>query len=207
MKKNILVFSFLLIGLALAGCGNKTVVPANTNDNANAGLPAQAGLANPASVKCEQDGYTLQIRTDENGGQVGYCIFKDGSECEEWAYFRGECQPGETPKVLGEEVDESGIVLEVNGGLGEATFIWTAGNKLNVKEGFKVIYSENAKPMFADQAVNDVNYKIVKTMPQGGYVWKNISGGSYYFRVCQLVKGKCGVYSNDVIVNISSRAK
>ncbi len=54
----------------------------------------QTGLANPASVHCHEQGYELEIRTDSEGGQYGVCIFPDGSECEEWAYFRGECQPG-----------------------------------------------------------------------------------------------------------------
>jgi putative hemolysin len=54
----------------------------------------ESGLANPASEFCEANGGTVEIREDESGGQVGYCIFPDGSECEEWAYYRGECQPG-----------------------------------------------------------------------------------------------------------------
>ena len=24
------------------------------------------------------------------------CIFPDGGECDEWAYFRSECKPGDT---------------------------------------------------------------------------------------------------------------
>jgi putative hemolysin len=50
-------------------------------------------LPNPASVYCEQQGGTLEIR-DEEDGQAGYCRFADGGECEEWAFFRGECSPG-----------------------------------------------------------------------------------------------------------------
>lgn len=50
----------------------------------------ETGLTNPASVHCEEQGGTLEIR---EGGSVGYCIFDDGSECEEWAFFRGECPP------------------------------------------------------------------------------------------------------------------
>ena len=50
-------------------------------------------LANPASTHCETQGYTLEMRTDDDGGTVGYCIFPDGTECEEWAYYRGECEP------------------------------------------------------------------------------------------------------------------
>jgi putative hemolysin len=59
------------------------------------GCRREPGLANPASVYCEENSGTVEIREDESGGQVGYCIFPDGSECEEWAYYNGECQPGE----------------------------------------------------------------------------------------------------------------
>jgi uncharacterized protein len=57
-------------------------------------LPTQVGLPNPASVYCEGQGGRLEIRTDASGGQVGICVFADGSECDEWALYRNECQPG-----------------------------------------------------------------------------------------------------------------
>lgn len=47
-------------------------------------------LANPASVHCNEQNGTLDIRNTE-AGQVGYCL-KNDKECEEWAYFRGECK-------------------------------------------------------------------------------------------------------------------
>jgi putative hemolysin len=50
-------------------------------------------MANPASEHCVDQGGMLEIR-NETGGQVGYCIFPDDSECEEWAFYRGECAPG-----------------------------------------------------------------------------------------------------------------
>lgn len=50
-------------------------------------------LPNPASKFCEDQGYHIEMRSTD-AGTVGYCIFLDGSECEEWAYFRGECEPG-----------------------------------------------------------------------------------------------------------------
>mgnify|MGYP000852399487 CR=1 FL=1 len=53
----------------------------------------QANLPNPASVYCQQQGYRLEIRTAPDGSQFGVCVFPDGSECGEWAYFRGECGP------------------------------------------------------------------------------------------------------------------
>ena len=59
----------------------------------NITAPGNAGLANPASVYCGEQGGKLEIRDNELG-QYGVCIFSDGSECEEWAYFRGDCEPG-----------------------------------------------------------------------------------------------------------------
>ena len=54
----------------------------------------KVGMANPASVHCEEQGGTVEIRATE-GGEAGYCVFPNGSECEEWAFFRGECKPEE----------------------------------------------------------------------------------------------------------------
>jgi len=58
-----------------------------------------ANLPNPASVYCEQNGYELEIRTAADGSQSGVCIFPDGSTCDEWAYFRGECSPAAGPAM------------------------------------------------------------------------------------------------------------
>ena len=53
----------------------------------------QAGMPNPASVYCEQNGNKLEIVTAADGSQSGICVFPDGNTCDEWAYFRGECGP------------------------------------------------------------------------------------------------------------------
>lgn len=52
-------------------------------------------IANPASAYCEEQGFKLEIRTALNGSQYGVCMFEDDTECEEWAYYRGECKPGD----------------------------------------------------------------------------------------------------------------
>lgn len=62
--------------------------------------PSDANLPNSASVYCEQNDGVLGFKEDESGGIVGLCIFPDGSECEEWAYYRNECQNRKT-MVLG----------------------------------------------------------------------------------------------------------
>jgi len=50
-------------------------------------------IANPASVYCIEHGGNLEIRKSD-AGEYGVCIFDDRSECEEWAFFRGECEEG-----------------------------------------------------------------------------------------------------------------
>jgi len=56
------------------------------------------GLANPASAYCEEQGGKLEIISEEpenapggGGGQVGMCTLPNGNVCEEWAFFKGEC--------------------------------------------------------------------------------------------------------------------
>ncbi len=87
MKK---LFTFTII-MALAAC---TTPPTQAPDHSATDIP-QAGLPNPASVNCEQNGNKLEIRTAADGSQSGICIFPDGNSCDEWAYYRGECGEAE----------------------------------------------------------------------------------------------------------------
>ena len=92
MKRWALLLGALLVSaLVLAACG--TPKPEPTPE------PAQGELANPASVYCQEQGGKLEMRTDAQGGQYGVCIFDDGSECDEWAFFRGECKPGQMDRA------------------------------------------------------------------------------------------------------------
>jgi len=52
-----------------------------------------AGMANPASTYCQEQGGKVDIRTAADGSQAGVCVFPNGSECDEWAFFRKECAP------------------------------------------------------------------------------------------------------------------
>lgn len=49
------------------------------------------GVPNPAPVYCRNLGYKDETRTDEKGSQYGICIFPDGTECDDWGFFRGKC--------------------------------------------------------------------------------------------------------------------
>ncbi|XSG73626.1 DUF333 domain-containing protein [Herpetosiphon llansteffanensis] len=72
---------------------------------ANRATPVPAlDMANPASVFCTEHGGTLTIRQDAAGNQTGFCGFPDGSECEEWAFQRGECGPASQDQTSGDSV-------------------------------------------------------------------------------------------------------
>jgi Tol biopolymer transport system component/putative hemolysin len=53
-----------------------------------------AGLPNPASQNCVDQGGTITIEERGDGGQFGVCYFEDNMQCEEWALLRGDCPVG-----------------------------------------------------------------------------------------------------------------
>ena len=78
MKQGVVLFTLTIL---ISGCVTKTFTnPSNMNQ-----------IKNPASEHCILNGGELEIRSDTNGNQYGVCIFENGAECDEWAYFRGEC--------------------------------------------------------------------------------------------------------------------
>lgn len=107
MKQKFIIV-MILVGLMAASCSPEPSLPvsqtAETSD-----------MVNPVSQFCEARGYQHQIRAEADG-QVGSCLFPDGSECEEWAFYRGECAPAsgsqesdlppETPMTAPEAADE-----------------------------------------------------------------------------------------------------
>jgi putative hemolysin len=117
----------LAFGMLLASC---TVVESTTPKSSpslepltSTGDPAmpnsteptsQAALPNPASEYCEQNEGKLEIRTAADGSQSANCIFQDGSQCEEWAFYRGECEPGQGKEGPAETV-QPGYVNETYG--------------------------------------------------------------------------------------------
>jgi putative hemolysin len=86
MKK---IFTFTIILMALTAC---TALQVQTPEPAATNIP-HAGIPNPASVYCKEQGNKHEIRMAADGNQNGICVFPDGSECDEWTYFRGECGP------------------------------------------------------------------------------------------------------------------
>jgi len=83
MKSNkFLIFVVVVVISVLAACKPVDESPASGSQ-----------MVNPASAYCEQTGNRHEIQTAADGSQTGVCYFTDGSSCDEWAYFRGECGP------------------------------------------------------------------------------------------------------------------
>jgi putative hemolysin len=87
----LMVLVVVLCGL-LAGC--QTADTQGADETPVSSPTGGAELPNPAAAYCEEQGHKYEIRTASDGSQSGVCIFADGSECDEWAYYRGECGPG-----------------------------------------------------------------------------------------------------------------
>jgi putative hemolysin len=213
----VLAPGLLLLAVFIAGC---RPVAAPALESATPGVTEEAvqesaGLANPASVFCEENGGKLEIR-DETGGQAGYCVFTDGSECEEWAYMRGECAPGEgtQPALIGMPnpasvfCEDKGGKLEMRKGKDGGEYgmcIFTDGSEC---EEWAYLRGECA-PGAPRPDVNMPNPASANCIDQGGAleIRKGADGGEYGMCIfadnteCEewaLLRGVCAAGDNPV---------
>lgn len=129
------------------------------------------GIANPASVHCEESGGTSKIVQNEDGA-VGLCNFTDSSICDEWAFYRGECAPGYSLKsqnrwdfscpdgyqftvlfpdnsqqIIVETPDDRKILTQTRSASGarynDGDFIfWNKGTSAHIEQGGQIIHAK-----------------------------------------------------------------
>lgn len=161
MKGKLLFVLVTCTSLVLSACSPKSGEPTS-----------QADMPNPASVFCEENGGILELRSDASGAVQGVCVFPDGSECDEWAYFHAECKPGDSLNA-GEqpvETEEPKAVMEGwklyrNGQLGY-TFQYPSDADLtmneNMEDGLTItgpLVDDNNWPMlYVSHPVNNPDY-------------------------------------------------
>lgn len=79
----------IVCGAAIAIVVSMVFIPITKNIETESG--------NPASKYCLEHGGLSLVKTvttiDGNESKEGICEFPNGSQCEEWKYFRGECGP------------------------------------------------------------------------------------------------------------------
>ena len=96
--------------IALLVIGSLTLTGCNDTENPDENL----GMANPASVYCEENGGTLIPAEDEEWNQYAFCQIDEDTICEEWEYYRGECpvEVNSDDEINSDEIDEEEIIDE-----------------------------------------------------------------------------------------------
>ncbi|MFC1663968.1 DUF333 domain-containing protein, partial [Patescibacteria group bacterium] len=103
MTKKILTIILILIIIGLVyyfGFYQKTEEPEE-----------ESQLPNPAAVYCKDQGGTLKNVLFE-AGEKGFCVFENGSECNQWDFFNRKCNIGDLKKEIikeggGKRIDNS----------------------------------------------------------------------------------------------------
>lgn len=78
-----------------------------------------------------------------------------------------------------------------------ASLSWSTNN-LTADYGFKVVISNDPNPVYPG---NDYHYLSDPSVRSD--IWTDLSSGTYHFRVCQYLNGKCGIYSNDLSLSVN----
>jgi len=89
MSKYVVLAIAVILVIFLSGCTDDSAADndANLEEDGGKGYYPASELANPAAVKCLEDGYELSPMSDG----TTLCISPENS-CEEWDYFRGDCE-------------------------------------------------------------------------------------------------------------------
>jgi hypothetical protein len=88
----------------------------------------------------------------------------------------------------------SGITLTAKAVTGGVSMSWSVKG-VDASNGFKLVKSTEINPVYPGD-----NYVYLSEPSVRSYKWAITDGKTYYFRVCQYLGGKCGVYSNNVKV-------
>ncbi len=105
-----------------------------------------------------------------------------------------------TATVSGIVQDNSNGSITLSGSydqsLNKVLLNWTVSDMYS-DLGFKVVYSTNPNPVYPG---NDYHYLSDPDVRNDN--WAGLEPGTYHFRVCEYLGGSCGIYSNDITVNI-----
>lgn len=77
--------------LLVAGCGSDATsssTAASQTASSDTVADSTVGVPNPASVYCEEQGGEVVIVTAADGSQSGRCRLPNGTEVDEWEYYR-----------------------------------------------------------------------------------------------------------------------
>ncbi|MBN1326285.1 hypothetical protein JW977_04920 [Candidatus Falkowbacteria bacterium] len=116
-------------------------------------------------------------------------------------YLGGKCGVYSNNLILkisnGSEPTNKSITLKATASGNTVNLSWTPNFTSSM--GYKIVKSTEANPVYPG---NDYHY--LSSSGARSDKWEGLSAGTYHFRVCEYLGGKCGVYSNDVSISITS---
>lgn len=155
-------------------------------------------LKNKIILRVHAKGQAYFVNSD---GQLTY--IKNGQEVKN--YLKGEVKVEKKNEVKEAKKIQEESKIPVNGTInlsasltdpGKVKLTWTTVG-VEAPKGFKVVISESADPVYPG---NDYHYLTDPSARQDA--WSGLGNKTYHFRVCQYLGGACGVYSNDVAVQV-----
>lgn len=81
--------------------------------------------------------------------------------------------------------------------LGKVLLNWSVTG-MSAPNGYKVVQSTSPSPVYPGN-----EYHYLSDPATRSDKWVDLSAGNHYFRVCEYTGGACGIYSNEIIVNVS----
>ena len=110
----------------------------------------------------------MEIRTTTDGGQYGVCVFADGSECDEWKYFRGECDAGTVnPNSEKKAVEAAKIRLAKQLNIDQAAIDVYSWEKINWPDSCLGIPTQGK----ACSAVETPGFRVILTTGKSYYTY------------------------------------
>ena len=197
MDRKVLLNLIALAGIvAFAACTAKGADP----------TPA-AGMPNPASVNCEQNSGKVELIQDASSGVVGRCVFPDGSVCDEWAFFRGECKPGDSLATADPPASASPVPASPSPTAQAASSptLIPRAPALRVayyKAGQIMLWSQGAEARSVTEANNVERVRISDDGQMVAYLGRNSSGVYELFGVSADGSGRRVLVSQDYLQSL-----
>lgn len=126
---------------------------------------------------------------DDELGVLSKDVDKEGAEEDADA-------DDESDDKAAEPTPGSGIALTYNLN-GNISWVYNGTSE----DGFKIVWSKNPSPTYPTRSGDKYIY-LSESDARGGTLKAFDGGGKYYVRVCEYLGGKCGVYSNQITVQL-----
>lgn len=156
---------------------NKVKDESNTDSKSKLGILSQVATPVPTPVSTPTTTPTSSIPTPS---------FNTSPTSE--STLKATSTLAATPKVTPEIAK---IRLTASAGSEGVTLNWSVTG-VNVEKGFKIVKSTEENPVYPGS-----DYQYLSNGDSTSYTWTIKDGKTYYFRVCQYLGERCGVYSNN----------